>query len=165
MITVLVAYDQNRLIGNGPNLPWYLPEDLKLFKARTWGHAIIMGRTTYDHLPKKPLPGRTNIVLTSREIVIPDTAEFGASVLPAVSPQDALKLAAVQLPNKEIFVIGGAKVYESFLSENLVDRVLVSEIPGDHAGNIYFPELKGEWDCKTIENFDRFAVKEYLKRK
>lgn len=105
-INIIVAVAQDGAIGKKGSLIWHLPEDLKRFKRLTSGHTVIMGRNTWESLPKKPLPGRTNIVISRN----PDFVAEGAKL--ASSPEQALQMAADE---DEVFIIGGEKIYKTFL--------------------------------------------------
>ena len=130
------------VIGNGGAIPWSLPEDFKHFRHLTSGHPIIMGRKTWDSLPRKPLPDRTNIVLT--QSYVPETPC-------ASSVQEALDLAAAAAGSELVWVIGGASIYTQTMP--LADRLEVTEIdlivPGDtYAPSIppaFAPENAGAW--------------------
>ena len=118
-ITGIVAVDRNGAIGRGGRLPWHYPADLKFFKEQTTGHACVMGYKTWVTL-KRPLPGRLNIVLTRRAEVEPR-----ASVVWLRDKQSALSLR--EYLNCDLFVIGGAQIFEMFREE--IDRWLVTEVP------------------------------------
>lgn len=116
MISVIVAYDRNRAIGRRNDIPWHLSDDLKRFKAITMGHAVIMGRNTWDSLPFKPLKGRRNIVVsTSMQPV--DGIEIVRSLKEAV---------ALVQPDEEAFIMGGAKIYEQ--SVDFADRLIITHV-------------------------------------
>lgn len=139
MLGLIVALDENNLIGNGNDLPWYYPEDLKYFKKVTNFKAVLMGYNTYLSIIKrngKVLPNRANYVLTEEE-----TLPMGGIV---VTNLDEL-IDAYQ--DKELFVIGGRMVYEQMLP--IVDRLYITRIPGTHEGNIFFPEINYD-DFKLI---------------
>lgn len=158
MTAIVVAYDDNRVIGYKGEIPWYLPEDLKLFKERTTGHPIIMGRKTWDSLPKKPLPKRHNIVITRQ----PEEYEEGPDVSFVDSMAKAIRLANKRIPNREAFIIGGSQVYSVALQLGIVDKVIVSKVPGEHEGDTYFPSLGDDWVCKWIDDSCKgFVVFEY----
>ncbi|MCA1619449.1 MAG: dihydrofolate reductase [Acidobacteria bacterium] len=118
-ITGIVAVDRNLAIGKGGGLPWHYPADLKFFKEQTTGNACVMGYRTWLTL-KRPLPGRLNVVLTSRAEVEPRE-----SVVWLRDKQSALSL-GVYL-KCDLFVIGGAQIFEAFREE--IDRWLVTEVP------------------------------------
>jgi dihydrofolate reductase len=150
-ITILVAWDDKHLIGGKNKLPWHIPEDLKLFKKRTLGHSVIMGRNTFESIGK-PLPERENIVITSR----PLSGAYAVSNL-----EEAVSKA--QESNKEIFIIGGTSVYFQALEKDIVDRILVSHIFGYFEGDKYFPVLAKRWTCNIIAEYDKFVVKEFTR--
>lgn len=157
---ILVAYDDNRVIGYKGDIPWYLPEDLKLFKERTTGHPVIMGRKTWDSLPKKPLPNRYNIVITRQ----PDKYEDSENAVFVDSMAKAIRLANKKMPNREAFVIGGSQVYTAALELGVVDKIIVSKVPGEHEGDSHFPKLGDDWVCKWIDDeHEGFSVFEYVK--
>lgn len=156
MLTILVAMDENRVIGKDGKIPWHNSEDLKLFKKRTIGHAVIMGRKTWEGLSKKPLPDRMNIVvsksiISDKKLYISPTLEY------------AVALAEYNFPDNEIFIIGGGQIYGEAISKNMVDRILISKIPGEYDGNIFFPELNENWRGTEKEVHETFVVWEYVK--
>jgi dihydrofolate reductase len=114
----IVAIDRNFAIGRGGQLPWHYSADMKFFKETTTGNAVVMGRRTWETL-KGPLKDRQNIVLTGRDI------QKAAGITVARDTQHVLNLAKDN--DKDLFVIGGAKVYQAFLPH--VDRWVVTEIP------------------------------------
>jgi dihydrofolate reductase len=132
VIACVVAHSANRVIGRDGDLPWHLPADLKRFRELTSGHAVVMGRRTYESLPDRfrPLPNRRNLVL-SRD---PAYTAPGAEVFPDL----ASALAACP---DDVFVIGGGATYEQALA--LADRVYATEIDAHVDGDTYFPELAG----------------------
>lgn len=132
-VFLIAAVAANGVIGAGNALPWHLPADLRRFRELTWGHAVIMGRTTWDSLPARarPLPGRTNIVL-SRD---PDFAPAGATV--ARSLDEALAAGAAS--GAPVFVIGGAAVYAQALP--WATRIYLTCLQLEVAGDAVFPPL------------------------
>lgn len=118
-ITGIVAVDRNLAIGKEGGLPWHYPADLKFFREQTLGHACVMGYRTWLSL-KRPLPGRLNVVLTSRAEVEPRE-----SVVWLRDKQSALSLR--EYLKCDLFVLGGAQVFEAFRAE--IDRWLVTEVP------------------------------------
>lgn len=127
-ISLVAAMDKNRVIGNKDNtLPWHLPADLKRFKSITLGKPIIMGRKTFESIGK-PLPERTNIIITRNE-------KYEAPGCIVVhSPDEAIK-AAGDAP--EIMVIGGAEIFAQFMP--MAKRVYFTFVDGKFDGNVYFP--------------------------
>ena len=134
MISIIVALAENRVIGVNNTLPWRLPNDLKHFRRLTTGHAIILGRKNYESIGK-PLPERTNIVITRNH-------DFHADgCLIAHSLDEALVLAG---NDPEIFVIGGAEIYRAALART--DRLYLTRVHAVIAGDTYFPEFdETEW--------------------
>jgi dihydrofolate reductase len=134
-ITLVVAAAENGIIGQDGGIPWRIPDDLKRFKALTMGYPIVMGRKTWDSLPKKPLPGRTNIVVTRQAGW---TAEGAVT---AHSLEDAVAKAG---DADEIFVIGGAEIYAAALP--LANCIELTEVHAAFDGDAVLPALEGEWD-------------------
>jgi dihydrofolate reductase len=121
---------ENGVIGDKGRIPWYIPEDLRRFKSLTMGKPIVMGRKTWDSFPKKPLPGRTNIVITRR-------AGWQAEGAHAVhSLEDALDVARAQKPSA-IMIIGGAQIYAMALP--LADRIELTLVRAKIAGDTVLP--------------------------
>lgn len=140
MISAIVAVDENFGIGFNGNLLEHIPDDLKHFKQLTAGNVIIMGRKTWESLPKKPLPNRTNIVVTNKKKGNEDGAKF-------MTLEDAKRYAIINRPT-DVFVIGGGQIYKEFLP--ICDRVYATKIFKDHANvDTYFPniELMDNWKC------------------
>lgn len=135
-ISLLVAADENNVIGLHNKLPWHLPADLKYFKNQTWGLPIVMGRKTFESIGK-PLPGRTNIVITR------NTAWSSENVLVAHTLNDALALGQNAGAN-EIFIIGGAEVFKTALP--LARRIYLTRIHHHFDGDVFFPDFAdAEW--------------------
>jgi len=133
-ISLLVAMASNRTIGMENTLPWHLPADLRHFKALTIGHHIVMGRKTFDSIGK-PLPGRVSVVITRN----PSYSPLGVTV---VNSLDTAITACGD--DDEIFVIGGAEIYRQAI--NIADRIYLTEIDADIAGDAHFAEFdKAEW--------------------
>ena len=136
-ITLVVAVAENGVIGKDGALPWRIPEDLKRFKALTMGRPVIMGRKTWDSLPKKPLPGRRNIVVTRN-------AAFRAEgATGARSFGDALAIAQTENPDS-VMVIGGAEIFAAALP--LAQRIELTEVAASPAGDAFMPPLdRKQW--------------------
>ena len=136
-IALVVAASENGVIGAAGTLPWHIPEDLRRFKALTLGKPCIMGRKTWQSLPRKPLPGRTNIVV-SRD---PAFRAEGARL--ATDFESALRLAAQENPH-EIAVIGGENIFAAALP--YAHRIHFTEIAGHIAGDAFMPRFdRSEW--------------------
>jgi dihydrofolate reductase len=143
-ITGIVAVDRNGAIGKGGGLPWHYPADLRFFREQTTGNACLMGYRTWLTL-KRPLPGRLNVVLTSRAEVEPL-----ASVVWLRDKQSALSLR--EYLKCELFVIGGAQIFEAFRAE--IDRWLVTEVPLTVEGADTFmpPDFLSGFDASDIRD-------------
>ncbi len=126
-INVIAAMARNRVIGINNTLPWRLPADLQHFKALTMGHHIVMGRKTYESIGK-PLPGRTTVIVTR------DADYRVAGCLTATSMDGAIAACG---DDPEIFFVGGAEMYAQILPR--ADRLHLTEIQADYAGDAYFP--------------------------
>ncbi|MEI9995516.1 MAG: dihydrofolate reductase [Rhizomicrobium sp.] len=118
-IVLVLAMADNGVIGADGGIPWRIPEDLKRFKALTMGKPIVMGRKTWESFPKRPLPGRTNIVITR------DTAYAAGGAVVVHSLDDALVRARAEAP-AEIAVVGGAEIYRAALP--YADRIELTEV-------------------------------------
>lgn len=135
-LSLICAMDENLVIGRNNSLPWHLPEDLKYFKQTTMGNSIIMGRKTYESIGK-PLPGRTNIIVSrNREYEVED-----ARVVNSLS--EAIELAeniAFIDGSLEAFVIGGAELFEEALT--LVNRLHLTMVHAEVDGDTWFPDFE-----------------------
>ncbi len=134
MISLVVAVSKNGVIGRDGGLPWHISSDLKRFKEITMGKPIIMGRKTWESLPKKPLPGRHNIVLTKQ---VKDLGE-GAEIVRTIDEAKALVAGA-----PEVCVIGGGEIYRQFLPH--AHRIYLTEVELEVEGDTYFPPLDSGW--------------------
>ena len=163
MKTILVAHDEDYVIGCDGRIPWYLPHDLKRFKELTVGQVVIMGRGTWQSLPVRPLPNRQNIIVSTRMVDVSwlkSQLERGAPFV-CSNLQSAIQYAEDNMPDREIFIIGGGQIYASALKEGLVDKIIVSKVKGKHKGDVFFPQLGDEWKSKLIEACDGFDVIEF----
>lgn len=151
-LSIIVAIGERNVIGKKNGLPWYLPADLKHFKELTSGHAIIMGRKTFESLGK-PLPNRTNIVL-ARE------ADFAPpGVIVAHSIDEALALPAVQ-NDAEAFIIGGGEIFRQTIDR--VATLYVTEVRHQFDGDIYFPAInRAVWKEVARERGAQDAKNQY----
>ena len=145
MVSLIVAMSQNNVIGDKNKLLWNLKEDMRRFKEITTGHPIIMGRNTYESIGR-PLPNRTNIVITRSDIKID-----GCIVVHSI--EEALVL----YPNEEVFIIGGAQIYKQ--SMEYIDKMYLTVISDDYEGDATFPKINFKlWNVEDIETFDRGEV-------
>jgi len=129
LISIIVAMDENRVIGHEGKLPWHLPADLKNFKQVTMGKPLIMGRKTHESIGK-PLPGRDNIVVSAE----PDYESPGCLAVHSIN--EALAAAAL---HPEAMVIGGATLYKELLPA--ANRIYLTEVHAEVEGDTWFPEL------------------------
>ena len=150
-INMIVAAGRNGEIGLNGDLIWNLPGDLKRFKEITTGHPVIMGRKTWESLPKRPLPGRRNIILTRNRDFRVDGAEIAQSI------EDAIHMTR----GESIFIIGGAEIYKLFLP--FTDYLYLTEVDDTCANaDAHLPVDMSQWevmeqsDWKEFENTPRF---------
>ncbi len=127
LIAFLWAQAANGIIGRDGRLPWHLPDDLKYFKAQTLGQLTVMGRKTYLGLPKRPLPGRTNVVLTH-------DVNFEAEGTVVVHSRQELLALAAKHPEQDVIITGGAGVFASLA--DLPDTLLVTRLAGEFIGDV-----------------------------
>ena len=141
-ISIIAAVAENRAIGKENNLLCHLPADLKRFKNLTTGHTVIMGRRTFESLPNGALPNRDNIVITT-------TGKEQAGIQICRSIPEAL--ACIKEEETEIFIIGGATVYQTFLP--LADKLYLTHIHHTFAdADTFFPEIRSEeWKIAQTE--------------
>lgn len=149
-ISAIVAMDESRVIGCKDTLPWHIPEDLKRFSRLTKGHAVMMGRKTFESIPvnKRPLPERQNIVVTR------DAARLkGISGIEIqTDPVDYLTLCKQGIKRIEspiIWICGGQQIYE--LTAPLWDDLYLTLVPGKHKGDAYFPMVESEFQLVKEE--------------
>lgn len=152
MISLIVAMDQNRVIGKNNKLPWHLPADLQYFKKVTMGHPIVMGRKTFESIGRV-LPGRENVIVTRNQ-------EFKAEGCVVLHDIAQIKMFADN-HEEEVFVIGGAEIFKEILP--FTDRLYITEIHEIFEGDTFFPEIdENEWDeistnPGNIDEKNRFA--------
>ena len=133
MISIIAAVAKNRAIGFENKLIYWLPNDLKRFKALTTGHTIVMGRKTFESLPKGALPNRRNVVLSRTTEELP-----GCEVFPTL--EAALESCH---PDEDVYIIGGARVYEQAI--DFADRLCLTEVDDTPAGaDAFFPDYS-DW--------------------
>jgi dihydrofolate reductase len=140
-IALIAAVAENGVIGRDGKLPWRIADDMKWFKETTMGKPCIMGRKTWESFPKRPLPGRTNIVVTR------DPAFEAQGGVVALSLDEALGVAAREAA-AEVMIIGGADIYRAALPR--ASRVYLTSVHGAFEGDTHFPGLDaGDW-IKTV---------------
>ncbi len=147
MISLIAAAAENYAIGQDNQLLWTLPNDMKFFKNTTWGMPVVMGRKTFESLGK-PLPGRTNFVITRQK----DWTSEGVTV--ATDINDALQKAA-ETNSKEIFVIGGGEIY--WQSMAVADRIYLTRVHAEFPeADAYFPDIEeDQWKLICNEDFEQ----------
>jgi dihydrofolate reductase len=143
MISIIVAVSEDWGIGKDNELLWHISEDLKRFKRLTTGNTVIMGKKTWESLPKKPLPNRKNIVLTDNPHETIDNA------ITAYSLKDSLSKCT---PSEEIFIIGGGSIYRQFMT--IADRLYITHVHKKAPADIYFPEINlNVWEITEEAEF------------
>ena len=141
MISIIVAIAEKMAIGKNNDLLWHLPEDLKRFKKLTTGHTVIMGENTFESLPIKPLPNRSNIIISHIE------GKKFEGCLTVYSIESALENCP---DNEECFVIGGASVYKQFLEHS--DKLYITRINKEIEGDTFFPKFESDkWELIESE--------------
>lgn len=146
-LAMIVARGKNGVIGRDGDLPWRLSADLQHFKKTTLGKPIIMGRATWESFPRRPLPGRENIVLSRDWNYAAPGGRVYSSLAPAVS---AAKAMAARDGTDEVFIVGGGVIYEAALP--LADRLYLTEVDAAPEGHVFFPTL----DMANWEEMSRF---------
>lgn len=159
MISIIAAVAQNRAIGQENKLIYWLPNDLKRFKQLTTGHTIVMGRRTFESLPKGALPNRRNVVLSRSQTSFPGCDTY-------TSLEEALQHCN---PEEDIYIIGGASVYEQALP--LADRLCLTEIDDTPAkADAFFPPYD-DWTIVSKEEHEKdekhpfnYAFVDYMRK-
>jgi dihydrofolate reductase len=141
-IILLVAMAENRVIGKNGAIPWHIPEEVAHFKRTTMGHALVMGRKTYDSIGH-PLPGRTNIVISSQPNLVIEGCKIASSL------EEALTIAKAF--HEKIFIIGGGEIFNQ--SMVLADSIYLSVIHRDIDGDILFPDFSETEFIKTFSEY------------
>jgi dihydrofolate reductase len=150
MVSIIVAVAQNGTIGDKNSLLWHIKEDMRFFRTTTSGHAVIMGRKTFESLGSKPLPKRTNIVITRQDV------EFEGA-LTAHSLEEAIRMAE---GDEEVFIIGGAQIYAQALE--CADRLYLTLVERDYEGDTSFPEIDYRyWQLVAEQRYERGEEFEY----
>ncbi len=153
-IVIIAAVARNGVIGSGGDLPWRIPEDLARFKRLTMGNALIMGRVTFESIGR-PLPGRTNIVLTRSQ----GWAHAGVAV--AGSFDEALE--SIAGTSKDAFIAGGGEVYRAALG--IADRLELTEVDAAPDGDTWFPEVDWSvWEEVSRDTHPGYSFVTYERR-
>jgi dihydrofolate reductase len=136
-ISLIAAVSNNNVIGKDNGLPWKLSADMKLFKATTTGHHVIMGRKTFESFGAKPLPNRTNIVISRNPEYNPEGVHVSRGLFFALSrAHDDLEF---QEPEREIFVIGGGEIYQDAMK--FANKLYISHVDVDIEGDTFFSPI------------------------
>ena len=152
IISSIVAMASNRVIGNRGDIPWKIPGEQKKFKEITLGHSIIMGRKTYESIGR-PLPGRTNIVITRQ-------ADYRAAGCIVVHDLDSAFRSCPPEEN-EAFICGGGQLYQESLP--VTDRIYLTVLPREVTGDTYFPEISEvEFKISKSEHIDGVEPYDFL---
>lgn len=142
-ITAVAAMAENRVIGNGPDIPWTIPGEQRRFKELTMGGVLVMGRATFDSIGR-PLPGRLTIVVTRDRTWSHDGVEVAHDI------DDALDRALAS--GRPVFVAGGGEIYAQALPRtDVIELTLVHQRP---QGDVFFPELGSDWRESSREDHD-----------
>ena len=161
--TLIAAVARNGVIGHQNAIPWYLPEDFAHFKATTKGQTVIMGSRTWASLPKRPLPGRLNMVVT-RQVGSVTALQGHADTFLIDSIEDAIYYSTIFQPEREIYIIGGETIYRQSIDG--ADRLLISEVDMEPDGDTFFPDISPEmWYEASRDERVGFSVVEYLRKR
>lgn len=155
-IAIIAAVAKNNVIGKSNTLPWYIPEDLKRFRALTIGKTVLMGRKTFESIIKKigaPLPKRKNVIITKKRNY---QAPKGVVIF------YDLKKALEALKNEEVFIIGGAQIYQQTI--DLAETLYITHIDKEIEGDVFFPEIDlSIWKKITEDKREGFSFALYKK--
>lgn len=143
-VSLIVAHDDRLGIGARNHLLWHIKKDFQHFKNLTTGHPIIMGRKTFASIGK-PLPGRTNIIITR------DSNFSSPDCLTAISLESAIARAK-DIDDQEVFIIGGGEIYRQAMANNLVDKLYVTKVQGDFQADTFFTDYSHFKLLKREEN-------------
>lgn len=151
MFKAIAAMSENRVIGNGPKIPWHLPEDFKFFKATTIGHIIVMGRATFESIGK-PLPKRETIIVSRSGYTYPG--------LRTVASLDEID---VNADEREVFICGGAQIYSLALSQT--SDLFLTHVKRVVEGDVFFPSFENQFTYKeTLLDNPEFRTVHYERR-
>ena len=152
LVSCIVATAHNNVIGKNNDIPWYLPADLKYFKRTTLGHHIIMGKNCYNSIGK-PLPKRTNIILTR------DPYYISSNCLVAHSIEEGLSM-AFDNGEEEAFIIGGGQIYQQ--SQDYWDKLYLTRVHLEIDGDVFFPEMDmDQWELLSRKDHVKDSKNEY----
>ncbi|MFB6184571.1 MAG: dihydrofolate reductase [Haloarculaceae archaeon] len=154
-VVFVVAVTDDGVIGADGDLPWHYPEDLRHFRETTSGHPVVMGRRTYESLPEdyRPLPDRTNVVVTTSDIDVPPAVAVARSI------PEAWAVAAER--DDVVYVIGGASVFDQTI--DVADRLVVTEIHEPYPGDTYFEFDRETWRELARDDRGELSFVEYVR--
>lgn len=160
MVAAIVAVDNNWGIGRNGDLLVNIPKDKKFFKEMTDGSTVIMGRKTWDSLPKKPLPNRMNYIISSK------AKKCDNEIAKYISLAEAIEMIRKTSDNEKVFIIGGGQIYRELLP--YCDTVYLTKIYGDYGADTFFPNINcmGEWkiiNYSEAEYSDEFPPYQFIK--
>lgn len=144
MAKIILCTDKNGGIGFENSIPWHSSEDFKHFKEETAGKIVVMGYNTWKSLPKRPLPGRLNIVLLSREYDDRDEHDIGTNVL----FMDVDSIGEILTNNPEAIVMGGARIYEAAMP--YIDGIILSTVTGDYTCDTFFNVTRFDYEYYNV---------------
>jgi len=151
-LIIIAAHDPNLVIGKDGELPWHYSEDLKFFKRTTMGAPLLMGRTVFEELSEKPLPGRENVVLSRKK-----NYEHVPTFNSIDKALDFLK------GSEKVFIIGGGEVYRQTI--DLADELIITEIKKEYDGDTFFVEYRNDigkkWEEVWREDHPEFSFVKY----
>lgn len=163
MISIIAAIGENNELGKNNGLIWNIPKDLKFFREKTSGSPIVMGRNTFNSLPKI-LPGRLHIVLSDNDDF---NKEVNDNVIVVHDKDKLFELCNNMGADKEVFVVGGASIYRMFI--DIADKLYITHIEeSDSSADVYFPEIESKkWSRRVLANDEdnniKFSHVEYTK--
>jgi dihydrofolate reductase len=154
MLIIIAAVSKNNVIGNAGRVPWHIKGELERFRKLTMGFPVIVGRKTYEGLPTKPLPGRTNVVVTR---------QAGLRCSGAVVKNSLIDAIEYCRGAEKVFIIGGQSVYEQAMK--FADRLELTMIDGEYSGDAFFPPINpNEWVLTAAEEHAGFAFTTHERR-
>lgn len=150
----IAAMSENRVIGQGNKIPWHLPEDFKWFKRMTTGQVIVMGRKTFESIGK-PLPNRTTLILSRSQFAYPGVK--------TISDLGEIDLSAPEFADKEVFICGGAQIYEQTLP--LCSELYLTLVKRVVDGDAFFPQFEDRFEiAEIIQDTADFKIIRYVKK-
>lgn len=154
MVNVIVATDSNRGIGKDGKLPWYSKKDLSLFKQRTMGGTVIMGRKTWQSLPVTYLPGRKNVILTKQTFYKTPTSSLVF--------YNTLSEAVEDHRQSTIWIIGGSQIYEETFKNEIAQGIYLTEFDDVYNCDTFLPKIPDKYKISYISDYGDFRIKRYI---